>query len=194
MANDAIHTGEAIGSGIAKSVDHFNHLSAKEKGYIVGHDVAPTVIGTIVAPELIPEGALAAGLGKVASVVGTVIKEEGIVAKVATTFESAREKMTAISEKMAGLNKKMEVLQDDVRCTHKMDRPEFEHIKPVSGCLIIHRMPYSTCFTKAVTPSTQRSKPIISRTILDLLIAYDCRTAVRTRTFEGSSCSMGRSL
>ncbi len=110
MTNDAIHTGQALGTMASQSIDHFNHLSAKEKGYIVGHDVAPTVVGTIVAPELIPEGALAAGAAKVMSVAGTLIKEEGALAKVATTFEAAREHVSSISEKMATLNQKMEAL------------------------------------------------------------------------------------
>ncbi len=110
MTNDAVHTGQAIGNGIAQSVDHFNHLSAKEKGYIVGHDVAPTVIGTIIAPELVPEGATAAAFGKAASVVGTVLNEESVVAKVATTFESARERMAAISVKLETMSKNMEKL------------------------------------------------------------------------------------
>ncbi len=110
VANDAVHTGQALGKVAAQSIDHFNHMTAKEKGYVFGHDVAPTVIGTIVAPELIPEGAAAAAFGKVASVAGTLIKEESIAAKVATTFEGAREKMTAISEKMAAMNHKMDEL------------------------------------------------------------------------------------
>ncbi len=140
MTNDAVHTGQAIGNGMAQSVDHFNHLSAKEKGYIVGHDVAPTVIGTIIAPELIPEGAVAAGLGKVASVVGTVIKEESVVAKVASTFEGAREKMATISEKLAAMTEKMDALigpkgsaivRDGVKCVEEGEKKGFEHLKPV---------------------------------------------------------------
>jgi hypothetical protein len=110
MANDAVQTGQAIGSGIAQSVDHFNHLSAKEKGYIFGHDVAPTVVGTMIAPELLPEGAAAAVCGKVVSALGTLAKEEGLIAKVASTFESATEKIQAISEKLAALNDKMHTL------------------------------------------------------------------------------------
>jgi hypothetical protein len=107
MANDGLHTGEAIKAGIVQSVDHFNHLTAKEKGYIFGHDVAPTVIGTIIAPELIPEGAAAAACGKVVSTVGTVIKEEGVIGKVGSVFETAREKITAMSSRIADLNEKM---------------------------------------------------------------------------------------
>ncbi|MBS1956587.1 MAG: hypothetical protein JST89_20535 [Cyanobacteria bacterium SZAS-4] len=110
MANDAVHTGQALGHAAAQSIDRFNHMTAREKGYVFGHDVAPTVIGTIVAPELIPEGAAAAAFGKVASVAGAFIKEETIAAKVATTFEGAREKMTAISDKLATMTKHMEEL------------------------------------------------------------------------------------
>ncbi len=115
MANDAVHTGQAIGKVTSQAVDHFNHMSAKEKGYVFGHDVAPAVVGTCLAPELLPEGAIAAGLGKAASVAGALIKEEGIAAKVATTFESAREKMAAISEKIAALNHRMESFQNEIK-------------------------------------------------------------------------------
>lgn len=110
VAKDASHTAQTIGSVATASIDHFNHLSAKEKGYVFGHDVAPTVIGTIVAPELIPEGALAAGASKVMSVASTLVKEEGAVAKIAATMENAREHVASISDKMAALNKKMEQL------------------------------------------------------------------------------------
>lgn len=106
MAKDATRTGQVIGTGVAQSVDHFNHLSAQEKGYIFGHDVAPTVIGTVLAPELIPEGAIAAGATKVVSALGTLVKEEDIAAKVATTFEIAREKMQSIGGKLAVINNK----------------------------------------------------------------------------------------
>lgn len=107
MATDAMHTDQAIGKMAGASIDRFNHLSAKEKGYIVGHDVAPTVIGTIIAPELIPEGALAAGASKVMSVASTLIKEESAVAKVATTFEQATEHIHSIADKISTLNAKM---------------------------------------------------------------------------------------
>jgi hypothetical protein len=110
MTQDAIYTGEAIGTVAAKSLDHFNHLSAQEKGYVFGHDVAPTVIGTVLAPELVPEGALVAGAEKIMAVAGTLIKEEAAAAKIAGVLEHATEKIFAISEKMATLNKKMEDL------------------------------------------------------------------------------------
>ncbi|CAN5567367.1 hypothetical protein BH10CYA1_BH10CYA1_60090 [soil metagenome] len=107
IASDAAHTAQTIGKLATDSIDQFNHLSAKEKGYVFGHDVAPTVIGTIVAPELIPEGALAAGASKVMSVAGTLIKEESVVAKVATTFEQATDHMRSIADKISDLNAKM---------------------------------------------------------------------------------------
>lgn len=108
MANDAIHTGEAVGGRIGQAVDHWNHLSAHDKGFVVGHDVAPTVIATVVLPEVMPEIDLAAGAGKVMEVAGTIAKESGAVVKVAETFDGTITKMATVGDKIAALSKKME--------------------------------------------------------------------------------------
>ncbi len=102
VAWDAAHTTESISRRVAQSVDHFNHLSAKEKGYIVGHDVAPVVVTTVVAPELIPEGAMAAACTKVAAAVGRLASEEGAIAKIATTLEKAISITSEASTRSAG--------------------------------------------------------------------------------------------
>jgi hypothetical protein len=163
VASDAIYAGQTISAVVGTSVDHFNHLSAKEKGYVFGHDVAPTVIGTIVAPELIPEGAIAAGAQKVMSVASALAKEEGTVAKIAATLENAREHVASISDKMATLNKKMEDLLHKEKCVvHAIEHNDGPRLRDGTVSSRIKPSPEFAAEVKAV-PLSPGEKALIDK-------------------------------
>lgn len=85
------------------------------------------------APELIPEGAVAASVGNICAATSTLIKDEAILAKATATFEGAREKIETISEKLAAMSKRMEELSSRAKPAETITSEEHLHLAGAGG-------------------------------------------------------------